>query len=354
MSIQLDRLKSQLLTSGLSRKDQPLFQVINQLITTINDIETELNGIITGVSGSVGSIENLDFLTHTDESATLPNSRNLIAGTNIAFNDTVANQRTISATSSGDVAGPASAVDGQAAVFNGTTGKIIKVFNPTAGSVLFAGVGGILEQDNANFFWDNTNNWLGIGTAPTNTFMVRGNPVSEILASFQTISNGSAYVRVIVQGNSNAAAGFDLINNATGIAWKVVNVGNGPGGSALGFRSSGSQQVWVTQNSNFLLGASTQPTTGTMTLVFGDGTIPATMASNTAGIYANDVGGTVNIFGINEAGESTRLTYPAPQTYTEVTAGALRTFDSTTVTLPQLADVVGTMIADLRARGQFL
>lgn len=39
-----------------------------------------------------------DFLTSSNESATLPNSRQLIAGANISFNDSVANQRTISAT----------------------------------------------------------------------------------------------------------------------------------------------------------------------------------------------------------------------------------------------------------------
>lgn len=36
----------------------------------------------------------------------------------------------------------------------------------TEGSVLFAGPGGTtIAQDNANFFWDNTNNFLGLGTA---------------------------------------------------------------------------------------------------------------------------------------------------------------------------------------------
>ena len=35
----------------------------------------------------------------------------------------------------------------------------------TAGSVLFAGTGGLVSQDNSNFFWDDTNNRLGIGTA---------------------------------------------------------------------------------------------------------------------------------------------------------------------------------------------
>lgn len=34
----------------------------------------------------------------------------------------------------------------------------------TTGSVLFAGSSGAISQDNANFFWDDTNNRLGIGT----------------------------------------------------------------------------------------------------------------------------------------------------------------------------------------------
>lgn len=35
----------------------------------------------------------------------------------------------------------------------------------TAGSVVFAGGSGIYGQDNAQFFWDDTNNRLGLGTA---------------------------------------------------------------------------------------------------------------------------------------------------------------------------------------------
>jgi hypothetical protein len=35
----------------------------------------------------------------------------------------------------------------------------------TAGSIPFAAAGGQISQDNAKLFWDNTNKWLGIGTA---------------------------------------------------------------------------------------------------------------------------------------------------------------------------------------------
>jgi len=39
------------------------------------------------------------------------------------------------------------------------------VISGTVGSVLFIGASSLLAQDNANFFWDDTNNRLGIGTA---------------------------------------------------------------------------------------------------------------------------------------------------------------------------------------------
>ena len=45
----------------------------------------------------------------------------------------------------------------------------------TQGSVLFIGLGSTLAQDNANFFWDDTNNFLGLGTnTPAATLHVVG------------------------------------------------------------------------------------------------------------------------------------------------------------------------------------
>jgi hypothetical protein len=45
----------------------------------------------------------------------------------------------------------------------------------TSGSVLFAGSGGLISQDNANLYWDNTNKRLGIGTSsPTAKLDVNG------------------------------------------------------------------------------------------------------------------------------------------------------------------------------------
>jgi len=45
----------------------------------------------------------------------------------------------------------------------------------TSGSIVFAGASGVYSQDNANLFWDNTNDRLGVGTAsPSSKLHVKG------------------------------------------------------------------------------------------------------------------------------------------------------------------------------------
>ena len=99
--IKLDRLKSQLMTSGLQQKDNSLFQVINQLIDALRQFEISITGITATSSSSGGGLINSSYLTDSDESSSLPNSRQLLAGTNIVFDDTVPNQRTINASGLG-------------------------------------------------------------------------------------------------------------------------------------------------------------------------------------------------------------------------------------------------------------
>jgi hypothetical protein len=45
-----------------------------------------------------------------------------------------------------------------------TLTDFFKINTLTSGSILFGGASGLLAQDNANLFWDDTNNRLGIGT----------------------------------------------------------------------------------------------------------------------------------------------------------------------------------------------
>ncbi len=93
----LTRLKSNLLTSGLQSKDNPLFQVINGLIDETSRLQKIITGDVNSSSATIAILQDRDYLTHTDESIDLPNSRNLLAGENITFDDAVANERTIAA-----------------------------------------------------------------------------------------------------------------------------------------------------------------------------------------------------------------------------------------------------------------
>jgi hypothetical protein len=64
----------------------------------------------------------------------------------------------------------------------------------TAGSIIFAGASGVLSQNNANLFWDNTNARLGLGTAtPARLLDVNGSSVfrSSIRQSDSVATNAN-------------------------------------------------------------------------------------------------------------------------------------------------------------------
>ena len=91
--------------------------------------------------------------------------------------------------------GTASNVTGTVAVTNGGTGTTTSF---TTGSVVFAGASGVYSQDNANFFWDDTNNRLGIGTTGPSYKLHASSTGSNIIgsqgttdASFITNVNGT-------------------------------------------------------------------------------------------------------------------------------------------------------------------
>jgi hypothetical protein len=86
-------------------------------------------------------------------------------------------------------------VTGTLPVANGGTGTATAF---TTGSVVFAGASGVYTQDNANLFWDNANDRLGIGTAsPAYTFDVSG-----IARAFQSASAGTSN---LISANTSTA-----------------------------------------------------------------------------------------------------------------------------------------------------
>ncbi|GBD07663.1 hypothetical protein HRbin21_01494 [bacterium HR21] len=118
--------------------------------------------------------------------------------------------------------------------FSGTvTGQNVTVTGLTAGSVVFAGSGGALSQDNANLFWDDGNNRLGIGTnAPATTLHVAGAATitgaasvggnlsvvgSATIGTGLTVSGGGAAItgNVSVTGNITATGDLTVEGNTT-------------------------------------------------------------------------------------------------------------------------------------------
>jgi hypothetical protein len=78
---------------------------------------------------------------------------------------------------------------GTLGVANGGTGTTTAF---TAGSIVFAGASGVYTQDNANLFWDNANDRLGVGTA-TPAYRLDVNGAINVAAG-QYIRSGSAFL----------------------------------------------------------------------------------------------------------------------------------------------------------------
>jgi hypothetical protein len=93
-----------------------------------------------------------------------------------------------------------------------TTTAGIAISTLTAGSVIFAGAAGLLSEDNTNLFWDDTNNFLGIG--PT------GGPTAllDIHSATQNI-----FIQVNATSTNNSQIAF--LNGGTG-KWRVGNLYN--------------------------------------------------------------------------------------------------------------------------------
>lgn len=99
------------------------------------------------------------------------------------------------------------------------TGGLV-LSNLTAGSVLFAGTAGIIQQDNANFFWDDTNNQLGLLTkTPKSAFQIGGGTDGVTGTSLQFSSNGSLinfYNGSTIRGYIAHSGGIEIQNNVAG------------------------------------------------------------------------------------------------------------------------------------------
>lgn len=98
------QLRQTLVNSRIQVTNKALYQVINQLLNLAAQsqatTQSNLQQIVEGINGNPnnpnGGIANAEYLTWSDQSATLPNSRELVDSLDIAFDDSVAGERAIS------------------------------------------------------------------------------------------------------------------------------------------------------------------------------------------------------------------------------------------------------------------
>ena len=121
-----------------------------------------------------------------------------------------------------------------------TTSSLLGTF--TAGSVIFAGASGTLTQNNANFFWDNTNTFLGIGTnLPVAKLQVTYNGPA-IKTDGADSTNISPDVQIARSSSGTAIQSGPNVTFSDGTANNTVAIQNSQGN--LGFWNYGSA-TWL-------------------------------------------------------------------------------------------------------------
>jgi hypothetical protein len=150
----------------------------------------------------------------------------------------------------------------------------------TTGSVVFAGASGVYSQDNANLFWDDTNNRLGIGTtSPAATLDVFG--IANFGSTINTgnnVSTGQAAIELgglrtgdgnsFIDFHSTSSTDFEarLIRSAaTNGAFTISNTGTGAftirqsGAGVIAFDTSNTERMRIYASGGVSIGATADP-----------------------------------------------------------------------------------------------
>lgn len=184
-----------------------------------------------GVIGGDDAPATETYLTSSDESVALPNSRDLIAGTNISFDDSVANQRTISASGTGSTVPTTTQGD---TLFASATNVLSALTKNTTATRYLANTG-----TNNNPAWNQVNLANGVtGTLPAanggtgNASYAIGDllyaSASTTLSTLADVATGNA----LISGGVTTAPSWGKIGLTTHVSGIL---GSANGGTANGF-----------------------------------------------------------------------------------------------------------------------
>ena len=119
----------------------------------------------------------------------------------------------------------------------------------TQGSILFAGAGGVITQDNANAFWDNVNKRMGIGTnSPVESLDISG--AIKVGTTANTNVGAIRYDGSNFQGYNGSWVDLDTQGGGSSGVIGSVQFSDGAGG----FSSDNSNFFWDDSNNRLGIG----------------------------------------------------------------------------------------------------
>jgi hypothetical protein len=241
-------------------------------------------------------------------------TKSLVSSDLINWVTGTANRVTVADDSDGTItlSGPQDIHTGASPTFTGLT-----LSGLTQGSVLFAGSGGLVSEDNARLYWDDSNNRLGVGTTtPSTTLAVDG----TVGITGATSITGRVDIDVTTTTSNQKALDSALILDtsggdiAVGVAARsiaYISGGNGITNNVLAHQATAQHAGSGTVVLARALQGQVQATgTGTVTdsvAIYGNSPYITTGAvTNSYGLYLEDMGpsGVTNSWGIYQVGAS--------------------------------------------------
>ena len=212
----------------------------------------------------------------------------------------------------------------------------------TVGAVPYVSATGILNQTPTQFFWDATNNRLGIGTAtPTLGKLQVAIATDATVAYFSNVKNNAGSSEMVVMNDDRGFAG---VNSGRTLVVRTRNDGLNDTGAITSFETTGGSTIyalWAGINGNVGMGTATpvygldvarSGASGTAQFYDQTATTGATRvvitrgAADTTSTQVFEIGGLMKFSGLNSTGAGSALlgtnspatTNTAPYTWLKV------------------------------------
>jgi hypothetical protein len=249
------------------------------------------------VSGSAGGIMEIsDIGSSSDLFVVSSGSIDLFKISNAVSNQLLAVQSgsttVLSVEAEGVVITGSLRVTGSVNISGSTTlSGSLTLSNFTSGSILYAGANGLISQDNTNFFWDDANNRLGIGTAsPAGTINVKGDIISD-----SNVNSSAAFYNQIRKSRGTVTSPTNIVvgDDVGGFIAYGYEGGTYNAGAAFRFSAESVSAGSVPMRIQFFTGAgSPSAATEKMRLTAAGRLLLGTI---TEGIFLLDVSGSARI-----------------------------------------------------------